>query len=39
MKNKLPGCTLTQQTFQKSWEGVVRNSGKDDFATASPAAV
>ena len=35
MKNKLPGCTLTHETFYKSWEGVVRTSGKDDFTTAS----
>ena len=35
IKNKLSGCTLTQETLQKSWEGVVMTIGKYDFATAS----
>ena len=34
IKNQLAGRTLTQETFQKSWEGMVRTIGKDDFATA-----
>ena len=33
IKNKVPTFTLTQETFQKSWEGVVRTISKDDFAT------
>jgi histone-lysine N-methyltransferase SETMAR len=34
VKTKLAGLSLKQETFQKSWEGVVRTIPKEDFAAA-----
>jgi histone-lysine N-methyltransferase SETMAR len=34
VKAELAGQTLTQETFKKSWEGVVRSIAKEDFAAA-----
>jgi histone-lysine N-methyltransferase SETMAR len=33
LKMQLAGLTLTQNTFENTWEGVIRNLSKDDFAT------
>jgi hypothetical protein len=34
VKSELAGLSLTQESFQKSWEGAVRTISQDDFATA-----
>ncbi len=34
VKSELAGLSLKQETFQKSWEGVVRTIQKEDFAAA-----
>jgi hypothetical protein len=34
VKSELAGLSTTQESFQKSWEGVARTIPKDDFATA-----
>ncbi len=34
VKTELAGFSLKQETFQKSWEGVVRTIPKEDFAAA-----
>jgi histone-lysine N-methyltransferase SETMAR len=34
VKTELAGLSMNQETFQKSWEGVVRTIPKEDFATA-----
>jgi histone-lysine N-methyltransferase SETMAR len=34
VKSELAGLSLKQETFQKSWEGVVRTIPKEDFAAA-----
>jgi hypothetical protein len=34
VKSELAGLSMKQESFQKSWEGVVRTTPKDDFAAA-----
>jgi hypothetical protein len=34
VKTELAGLSLKQETFQKSWEGVIRTILKEDFAAA-----
>jgi hypothetical protein len=34
VKTELAGISMNQETFKKSWEGVVRTIPKEDFAAA-----
>jgi hypothetical protein len=34
VKTELAGLSLKMETFQKSWEGIVRTIPKEDFAAA-----
>jgi histone-lysine N-methyltransferase SETMAR len=34
VKAELAGISMTQDTFQKKWDGVLRTISKDDFAAA-----
>jgi hypothetical protein len=34
VKAELAGISMTQDTFQKKWGGVLRTIAKDDFAAA-----
>jgi hypothetical protein len=34
VKSELAGLSMTQESFQKSWEGVVRTIAQDDFTAA-----
>ncbi len=34
VKSELAGLSLTQGTFQKTWDGVIRKIAKDEFAAA-----
>ena len=34
VKAELGGMTLTSTTFKKTWDGVIRSVGEEDFAVA-----
>ena len=35
MKDQLAGCTLTQESFKTTWDGVVRTIATEEFAAAA----
>jgi hypothetical protein len=34
LKSELAGLSMTQESFQESWNGVIRSIPQDDFAAA-----